>query len=153
MLVRGIQLPVRKKEHRSSTAPVNNGTCKMQDALPLDTPSPFEVVMDELPAEAIPWGLNEHLNGCLAGYQTAPNYRTAVYFALEAVWGIGRDVELRANAGTLGSVQLDKQWIISPHTEIPVAMDLDSRAWHRLRKYKSEAAHLAKHLVCFQGLL
>ena len=39
------------------------------------------------------WNLQEHLNGCLAGYQTNPSYGAAVYFALEALWGIAKDIE------------------------------------------------------------
>ena len=37
------------------------------------TPRPSEIVMDEFADEQIPWDLDEHLNGCLAGYQTDPN--------------------------------------------------------------------------------
>lgn len=101
-------------------------------------PRPFEVVMDESPGETIPWELNEHLNGCLAGYQTDPNYGTAVYFALEAVWGIARNVELRAEVGTLGPVQLDEQWIISPHTAIPVPWIWIRALGAAWGKYKTE---------------
>jgi hypothetical protein len=42
------------------------------------------------------WDLEQHLNGCLVGYQTDPRYGNAVYFGLEALWGIARDVEVRA---------------------------------------------------------
>jgi hypothetical protein len=62
---------------------------------------PSEVVMDELAGEQTPWDLEKHLSGCLAGYQTDPRYGAAVYFALEALWGIACDVEFRANSGNL----------------------------------------------------
>jgi hypothetical protein len=41
-------------------------------------PRPSITVMEELVGERIPWDLDKHLNGCLAGYQTAPSYGTAV---------------------------------------------------------------------------
>jgi hypothetical protein len=100
--------------------------------------------MDEWPGEAIPWELNEHLRGCLAGYQTDPNYGTAVYFALEAVWGIVRDVDLRAKAGTLDSVQLDEQWIISPHTGIFVPWIWIRALGTAWAKYKTEGGPLGQ---------
>ena len=72
-------------------------------------PRPSEIVMDEFTSERIPWNLDEHLNGCLVGYQTAPSYGTAVFFALEALWGIARDIGVRAEAGKLDPKQLDKR--------------------------------------------
>ena len=69
--------------------------------------------MDEFAGERIPWDLDEHLNGCLAGYQTAPSYGAAVFFALEALWGIARDVGIRAEAGTLDPAKLPR---LSPTT-------------------------------------
>jgi hypothetical protein len=42
------------------------------------------MVMDEFVGELIPWDLDEHLNGCLAGNQTA---RLRSLFALEAFVG------------------------------------------------------------------
>jgi len=74
---------------------------------------PSEIVMDEFAGERIPWDLDEHLNGCLAGYQTAPSYGAAVFFALEALWGIARDVGIRAEAGTLDPAKLPR---LSPTT-------------------------------------
>jgi hypothetical protein len=100
--------------------------------------------MDEAPGETVPWDLNEHLNGCLAGYQTAPNYGNAVHFALEAIWGIARDVELRAEAGTLGSVQLDAQWIISPRSEIPVPWIWIRALGTAWGKYRTEGGPLGQ---------
>jgi hypothetical protein len=78
-----------------------------------------DTVMDEL-ASGQPWDLDKHLSGCLAGYQTDPSYGAAVYFALEAISGIARDVAVRANAGTLDPNQLDTDWIISPNAKLPV---------------------------------
>jgi len=76
--------------------------------------------MDELAGERVPWDLDEHLNGCLAGYQTAPSYGAAVFFALEALWGIARDVGIRAEADILDPAQLDKDWILAPKTDLAV---------------------------------
>jgi hypothetical protein len=76
--------------------------------------------MDEFIGERIPWNLDEHLNGCLVGYQTAPSYGTAVFFALEALWGIARDMGVRAEAGKLDPEQLDEDWIVSPRTNLEV---------------------------------
>ena len=106
------------------------------------TPRPSEIVMDEFADEQIPWDLDEHLNGCLAGYQTAPSYGAAVFFALEALWGIPRDVGLRAKAGTLDPDQLDKNWIMSPKTNLSVPwiwIRSLAAAWE---KYKTEGEPL-----------
>src|SRR5215475_829654 len=73
------------------------------------TRRPSEIVMEELSEEQIPWNLEEHLNGCLAGYQAARSYGAAVFFALEALWGIVRDVGVRTNAGKFDPHQLPKQ--------------------------------------------
>jgi hypothetical protein len=79
-------------------------------------PRPFETVMDELAAEGDLWDLDKHLNGCVSGYQTDPSYGAAVYFALEALWGIARDVSARANSGNLDPEHVDAEWIIKPET-------------------------------------
>jgi len=76
--------------------------------------------MDELTGEQDCWDLNKHLNGCLAGYQTDPSYGAAVYFGLEALWGIANDVRVRANTGRLDPNQLDAEWTIDPKTSVPV---------------------------------
>jgi hypothetical protein len=101
-------------------------------------PRPFEIVMDEAGEDAFPWGLDEHLNGCLAAYQIEPSYPAAVFFALEALWGIARDVGIRAKAGTLDPAQLDEHWILSPSITVPVPwiwIRFLSVAWE---KYKTE---------------
>ena len=107
-------------------------------------PRPSEIVMDEFPGERFPWDLGEHLNGCLAGYQTAPSYGAAVFFALEALWGIARDVGIRAKAGKLNPKQLDSDWIVSPRTNIEVPwiwIRSLATAWE---KYKSEGGPLGQ---------
>jgi hypothetical protein len=76
--------------------------------------------MDELAPQQEPWDLEQHLNGCLAGYQTDPSYGAAVYFALEALWGVAKDVEIRANAGALDQNELDPDWIIKPKTKLAI---------------------------------
>jgi hypothetical protein len=94
--------------------------------------------MEEFAGELIPWDLDEHLNGCLAGYQLDPSYGSAVYFALEALWGIARDVRIRAEAGRLDPSQIDGDWMLSPKTHLPVPwiwIRALSAAWE---KYKSE---------------
>jgi hypothetical protein len=78
-----------------------------------------DIVMDELAGNQ-PWDLDKHLSGCLAGYQTDPSYGAAVFFALEALSGITRDVTVRADAGAFDPDQLDADWIISPNTKLPV---------------------------------
>ena len=101
-------------------------------------PRPFEIVMDEAGEEAFPWDLDEHLNGCLAAYQMNPSYGAAVFFALEALWGIARDVGVQAKAGSLDSAQLDEHWILPPGKTLPVPwiwIRFLSTAWE---KYKTE---------------
>jgi hypothetical protein len=101
-----------------------------------------DVVMEELVGEQTPWDLDKHLSGCLGGYQTDHSYGAAIYFALEALWGIAHDVAVRANAGTLDSGQLDADWIISPNTNLPVPwiwIRALSAAWER---YKTEGGPL-----------
>ena len=106
--------------------------------------------MEELVGERIPWDLDKHLNGCLAGYQTAPSYGTAVYFALEALWGIARDIGIRAKAGKLHPEQLDKDWIVSPRTNVEVPwiwIRSLATAWE---KYKTEREPLG-HAFGLEG--
>ena len=81
---------------------------------------PSDLVMDEFAEHRVPWNLDEHLHGCLAGYQAASSYGAAVFFALEALWGIARDVQIRAGAGTLDPAQLDKDWILAPKIDVGV---------------------------------
>ena len=76
--------------------------------------------MDEAGEEALPWDLDEHLNGCLAAYQMKPSYGAAVFFAIEALWGIARDVGMRAKTGSIAQAELDKDWILYPSTTLPV---------------------------------
>ena len=69
---------------------------------------------------------------CLVGYQTDRTYGAAVYFALEALWGIARDVGVRANAGNLDPAHLDKDWILSPTSNPLTFPGLLSETVHRL---------------------
>jgi hypothetical protein len=101
-------------------------------------PRPFEIVMDEAGGEAFPWDLGEHLNGCLAAYQMKPNYGAAVFFALEALWGIARDVGIRAEAGTLDPAQLDEHWVLSPLIALPVPWIWVRALGTAWEKYKTE---------------
>jgi hypothetical protein len=97
-----------------------------------------DVIMDELVGDHAPWDLDKHLSGCLRGYQTDPSYGAAVHFALEALWGIARDVAVRADAGNVDPDQLDADWIIYPNTSLAVPwiwIRALSAAWER---YKTE---------------
>jgi hypothetical protein len=101
-----------------------------------------DVIMDELVGDHAPWDLDKHLSGCLAGYQTDPSYGAAVYFALEVLSGIARDVAIRADSGAFGPNQLDADWIISPNIKLPVPwiwIRALSAAWDR---YKTERGPL-----------
>jgi hypothetical protein len=104
---------------------------------------PSAVIMDELLGEQPSWDLDKHLSGCLVGYQTDQSYGAAVYFALEALWGIAHDAAVRAQAGKLDPNQLNADWIISPNTSLPVPwiwIRALSTAWER---YKTEGGPLA----------
>ena len=100
--------------------------------------------MDEFAEDRMPWDLDEHLNGCLAGYQTAPSYGAAVFFALEALSGIARDVDIRARAGEFDPDQLDKDWIVSPRTNFGVPWIWIRSLATAFEKYKSEGAPLGQ---------
>jgi hypothetical protein len=105
-------------------------------------PRPFETVMDELAPEDDLWDLDKHLNGCLSGYQTDPSYGAAVYFALEALSGIARDVSAGANSGKLDPENADAEWIIKPKTRLAVPwiwIRALGTAWER---YKTQGGTL-----------
>jgi hypothetical protein len=100
--------------------------------------------MDELATEQDVWGLDQHLNGCLAGYQADPTYGAAVYFALEALSGIARDASIRANAGKLDADELDTEWIINPRTclDVPwIWIRTLATAWERYKTGDSTLGH------------
>jgi hypothetical protein len=108
------------------------------------TRRPFEKVMDEFAEELTPWDLDEHLHGCLAGYQAAPSYGASVYFALEALWGIARDVGIQAKEGKYDPAQLDADWTIAPRANLAVQwiwIRSLATAWE---KYKSERVPLGE---------
>ena len=105
---------------------------------------PSEIVMDEFPQEAVPWDLNEHLNGCLAGYQSDPSYGSAVFFALESLWGIAHDATINAKASDVDPSQLDEDWVLKPLLTLPVPwiwIRILSAAWDT---YKTEGGPLGK---------
>ena len=77
--------------------------------------------MDELTEKQDTWDLEQHLNGCLAGYQADPSSGAAVYFALEALWGIANDIGVRAKSGKLDQSEVDPEWIIDPKSRLPVS--------------------------------
>ncbi len=107
-------------------------------------PRPSKVVLDEFAGKHIPWDLEKHLNGCLAGYQQNRSYGTAVHFALEALWGIAQDIEIRASSGSLDPHQLDPDWTIAPKTNLSVPwiwIRALATAWE---KYKREGGPLGR---------
>ncbi len=111
---------------------------------PSHTPRPSEIVMDELGEEQTPWDLDKHLKGCLAGYQTAPSYGAAVYFALEVLWGIAHDGEVRAATEKLDPDQLDPKWTIAPTTNLPVQwlwIRALAEAWSRYKHAGGPLGH------------
>jgi hypothetical protein len=108
------------------------------------TPRPFEIVMDESAEERFPWDLDDHLNGCLSGYETAASYGAAVFFALEALSGIARDVDTRAQAGEFDRNELDKDWIVSPRTTFGVPWIWIWSLAAAFEKYKSEGGPLGQ---------
>ena len=105
-------------------------------------PQPFEIAMNDLAGERELWNLQKHLDGCLVGYQHDSTYAAAVYFALEALWGITHDVGVRAKSGKLDQNQLDADWIVSPQTTLPVPwiwIRSLATAWER---YKTDGGPL-----------
>ena len=108
------------------------------------TPRPYEIVMNELTAERMPWDLEEHLNGCLAGYQSAPSYGAAVYFALEALWGIAHDVGIQAKAGKFDPAQLDEDWVLSPRAKFEVSWIWIRSLATGFEKYEAEGGPLGR---------
>jgi len=82
--------------------------------------------------------IQKHLHGCLAGYQATPSYGSAVFFALEAIWGIAADVRQRAADGLLTPGQRESEWGMNPRSEVAVPwiwIAALGEAWDR---YKSE---------------
>ena len=107
-------------------------------------PRPSEIVMAEFAGEQVPWDLNKHLNGCLAGYQTNPAYGPAVFFALEALWGIAHDVGVRSKNGKLDPDQLDMDWTISPKINLRVPwiwIRALATAWERYKDQGGSLGH------------
>ncbi len=84
--------------------------------------SPAEIVLEELGIEDSAAALDQHLAGCLGMYQVAgsgryqelPRYGTAVYFALEAIWGISRYNRNLAESGKIPEADFDPDWGIKP---------------------------------------
>ena len=107
-------------------------------------PRPFEIVMDEAGEEAFPWNLDEHLNGCVAAYQNEPSYTAAVYFALEAIWGIARDVEIRPRTDTLPQDGSDEDWQIPPLSTVGVPWMWVAALAAAWGKYKLEGGPLGE---------
>lgn len=100
--------------------------------------------MEELGGDQIPWNLEKHLDGCLAGYQTDPSYAVAVYFAPEALSGIAHDCEICAKTGKLDPDKLDAEWTIVPTTKFPVPwlwIQTLAAAWSRYQRDGGPLGH------------
>jgi hypothetical protein len=100
--------------------------------------------MEELGADKLAWDLQEHLDGCLAAYQAASTYGSAVHFALEAISGIAHDKEIRARDTNFDQKQRDPNWIINPRFEVGVPwiwIKTVAAAWS---KYKHEGGPLGR---------
>ena len=97
--------------------------------------------MDELTAEGMPWDLNEHLNGCLAGYQEAPSYGAAVSAGTAAngptiavaklgIEGITLAAK-RRHALRSASLSLSSNAVCSDVSSAKTISDEERRSWHR----------------------
>ncbi len=84
------------------------------------TDRPAEKVLRELGGKDIRWNVDKHLAGCLRAYEQNPSYGTAVYFALEAIAGIGREGMRRAESKELPQEFKDPEWGLAPTQGIPV---------------------------------
>ncbi len=78
-----------------------------------------DMVLEEL-ARDIPWDLNKHLQGCLHAYQQKPEYGRAVFFALEAITGIGQDVLRKIERDGIAQELQDPEWGLSPMAPVSV---------------------------------
>ena len=67
-----------------------------------------------------------------------------IFFALEALWGIARDVDIHAKTGNLDPAQLDEQWILSPLQTLPVPWIWIRALGTAWEKYKTEGGPLGK---------
>jgi hypothetical protein len=103
-----------------------------------DLKRPAQIVREELgPAAGGDWDLGEHLTGCLAAYQSKPTVGNAVFFALEAVWGIGEDIRTRSDRGEISSEQLDPEWPIDPKSSVEVPWIWVSTLHEAWQRYKA----------------
>ena len=71
-------------------------------------PRTFENVMDEAGEDAFPWDLDEHLHGCLFGYQTDSELRSRSVFRPRDF--VGHSPRRRQSAPRLES-SIQTSWI------------------------------------------
>lgn len=105
---------------------------------------PSAKVLDELASHDAGWDIDKHLKGCLSAYQQNPSYGIAVYFALEAISGIGREGLLMAESGKLPQEIRDSQWGMAPTNNVDVPwiwVRTLAEAWER---YKDGDEELGK---------
>src|SRR5262245_19114879 len=85
---------------------------------------PSDAVLDELGVKDTPRSIDAHLGGCLAGYRFQEKHErrfgVAVYFALEAVWGIGRHHRHQATIGQVPESDRDAAWGLPPMSKVEV---------------------------------
>lgn len=96
---------------------------------------PSDKVLDEL-GKDIGWDIDKHLSGCLAAYQQNASYGTAVYFALEAIAGIGREGLRMAESNELPQGLTDSEWGLAPTKRVPVPwiwIRALTEAWERYK--------------------
>jgi hypothetical protein len=97
---------------------------------------PSDKVLHELGAKDIPWDVDKHLAGCLNAYNQYSSYGTAVYFALEAIAGIGREGMQMAESKELPQELKDPEWGLAPTQGIPVPwlwVRTLTEAWERYK--------------------
>ncbi len=75
---------------------------------------PSEIVSRELGARDQPGSIEQHLAGCMVGYNQDPNFGSAVHFGLEAIWGIGRYYRHLAAQGKIAEGECDPEFGLKP---------------------------------------
>ena len=108
------------------------------------TDRPAEKVLRELGGKDIRWNVDKHLAGCLRAYEQNTSYSTAVYFALEAIAGIGREILTKAESNELPKELEDPEWGLNPTQNVGVPwlwIYSLSKAWER---YKASDEDLGK---------
>lgn len=102
------------------------------------------LLLEELGVDVKNAGLAKHLEGCLKGYEESGGSGAAVYFALEALWGISIHWQAREDSDDLEESQRESDGSLDGEAEIPVPwiwVAALAGAWNR---YKDGDLSLAK---------